>query len=189
MDTLFATTSSVAATLIAIIGGFLASRVLAGGQDRRAATAQAKALRARLKLLSEERDRLARSLLEEDVRAWLEEGCEVIVGTWGQATLEEAVEFEPWARPVADLDPYFSEACRQAVKWQHEFEGLFVEGEPPPPDLEEIIDLRSLSDLELPVAWMAFIRLTNEFASKSNTYLTIPFSKPKRENLRRFRWS
>lgn len=182
---LWSTVARLSATFVAIVGGFLASRVLAASQERKILEQQASGLAARVRVINQEQDNLNGSLIREDALAWLEEGIELIVGTWAEISLDEAVAEHPWERRIEELRLKFDRAAELTRRRHQEFSPMFVEGEQPPPDLEELIELKQLDDVDLMATWMVYKRLTNEFAQKPSMWLTIPFSQPKKRDVPR----
>jgi hypothetical protein len=106
-----------------------------------------------------------------------------VVNEWGHVAIAEVLAEFPSERDEEELRHFFDQAVEAVTGAREEMGSWFVEGEAPPPDLEEVVDLAALDDIKRLAYWRVYIRLTNEFARKPSMFLTIPFSGPTPEQL------
>lgn len=180
---LLGTIAQVSGTLVAIIGGFLVSRVLGSVSEQRAFRFRVADLEARASVLRAELEQVEADLLKNDWLPWFEKIAPGLASVRGHVTIDEALDEVPCeGRGAAELRDLFEQAKEEIATAVSELETLFTPGEPPPPDLEEIVDLKAMSDLRRIAHWGAYIWLTNEFAKaerdRRSMFMTIPFSAP-----------
>ena len=176
--------AQVTAAFVAIIGGFLLSRVLATSTERRGLAVQRQALDAHASVVRAERQRLDDELFRDDWVPWLQDVTYGIAGSRGAAGLDDALEAFPSTRSAEELRPVFEQAKALSLDALAYLEPAFQPDEPPPPEFEEIYDVDRLSDFQRISYWGAYVYLTNELAKKPSTFLIIPFSKPDPEPTR-----
>lgn len=169
-------TAQVSATFVAIIGGLLTARTVAATQTRQALRVQARILRAQAVSLGAERDRLEQELLMDDAVPWLREVAYGIAADPAAATVRDAVAAVEVNRSAEELAPVFERATAIVTAALAELEGAFVPGHPPPPDLEDIVDLEDMDDLTLACWWGTYAYLTNKLAEAPSMFLIIPMS-------------
>ncbi len=177
------TMAEVTATMVAIVGGFLLSRLIAAGTERRVLRREIEEEGVRRRRVAAEAHVLRQHLLQEDANAWLEDAIDLVVNEWGQVAIADVLVEFPSERDEEELRPFFDEAVNEVAAARERMDSWFVEGEPPPPDLEEIVDLAAMGNIKRLACWRVYMRLTNEFAQRPSMFLTIPFSRPTPDRL------
>ena len=163
---IFTTIASLSASFVAILGGFIASKLITVNGERERITGEIEEIELQLDIKTEERDRLQKGLDEDDALDFIRDNISALVN---QEPLDNVYEEDKQNRlPKDDLLPYWIEAIALVDRFSNA------------PDIEE-----SLNDDDIPSSLAAEIKsdafaynVCCEIAKECSPSMIKPFPTP-----------
>lgn len=129
---LLSTSAQSAAAIVAIVAGFILSRVLALSADRNGIESRLNEIRSSLRFKSTEHDKLNERIVRWDAQDFLEDVAEKIAEARGEISLEELIEESDFTRLSKDeLEPYYDEAVKITKRAYELFQKHPLKSDPP----------------------------------------------------------